>query len=287
MELIDVHTHIHFPVYDSDREAVISRAKAANVKMIAVGTQISTSASAIKLAEDHAEDIWAAVGFHPSHAVGSLDFVSGANWSVAGIWRHDKNEQEFAEPEKFDIEKLKELAEHPKVVAIGECGLDYFRIKNTEGIIERQKEVFAAHLDLAYKTNKPIMIHCRNAFRDLIDILNSFFITHNSSKRGVVHFFTGTKEDAKKLLDMGFCFTFGGVVTFARDYDEVIKYTPVDRILTETDAPYVAPVPYRGKKNEPAYIVEVVKKLSEIKGVAADKFAEQVFQNAVNIFNIG
>src|SRR5207245_2155338 len=124
---------------------------------------------------------------------------------------------------------------------------------------------------------KPLMIHCRSAFPDLIDVLNSKFHILNSIP-GVIHFFTGTPDDACKLLDLGFAFTFGGVVTFARDYDEAIKLIPLDHILSETDAPYVAPMPYRGKRNEPAYVVETVKKLAEIKGVSTEEMTEQIFK---------
>ena len=142
----------------------------------------------------------------------------------------------------FDYDYYKELALDPRVVAIGECGLDYFRIKNNElGIKGKQKWAFEEQIRLASDVQKPLMIHCRNAFGDLIEIL-----THNSKllipgRSGVIHFFSGTKDEAKKLADMGFYFTFGGVITFVRDYDEVIRFIPADRILSETDAPYVTP----------------------------------------------
>lgn len=127
------------------------------------------------------------------------------------------------------------------------------------------------------------MIHCRNAFSDLIEILQT---THYSLQTSITHFFTGTKDDAKELIKMGFYFTFGGVITFTRDYDEIIKMIPMDRILSETDAPYVAPVPYRGKRNEPAYVVEVVKKLAEISGVSEDKLKERILINTRQVFSL-
>ncbi len=140
-------------------------------------------------------------------------------------------------------------------------------------------------IELAREVQKPLMIHCRDAFKDLIDVLVACPVSHVSNP-GIIHFFTGTPDDARKLLDLGFSFTFGGVITFARDYDEAIKFIPLDRILSETDAPYVAPVPYRGKRNEPAYVVEVVKKLAELKGILVEEMAGHIFQNAQRIFQI-
>jgi len=267
-QFFDAHTHIHFPAYDADREEVFAHAKRVGVKMITVGTQESTSHGAVEFAKKHKGDAWAAVGFHPSH------------FSVN--WYHDKNEQAKAEREEFNFERLKKLALEPETVAIGECGLDYFRITD-EASKEAQRKGFMRQIELAAEVKKPLMIHCRAAFADLISTLHASGSTlHNPP--GVIHFFTGTPDDARKLLDLGFAFTFGGVVTFSHDYDEAIKLIPVDRILSETDAPYVSPLPYRGKRNEPAYVIEVVKKLAELKGVAVEKMAEQIWQNAERIF---
>lgn len=268
---IDAHTHTQFRVFDANRSEVLARAREAGVAMVNVGTEAETSKSAVELAHEH-ENIWATVGLHPTHASGSS--------------YHDKNELEKAPPVKgigFDYEYYKKIALDPKVVAIGECGLDYFRLEGGEEAKERQKKVFLEQIVLAREVGKPLMIHCRSAFPDLIDILKP--ITHNL-KPGIIHFFTGTENDAKELLDMGFYFTFGGVITFVRDYDEVIEIIPFDRILSETDAPYVSPVPYRGKRNEPAYIVEVVKKLAELKNLSVEAMAAQILKNAEDVFKI-
>lgn len=270
---LDAHTHVQFPVYDADRGEVLARARAAGVKMVNVGTQAATSAAAIALAEQYPGEMWAAVAFHPAHA-------------SATEWHHDKNEQHEAALETFDIEKLRALARHPQVVAIGECGLDYFtRVKGEtmrDAVKSAQREVFAAQIALAQELRKPLMVHCRNAFPDLIEILTA----HHSPTPGIIHFFTGTPDDARALLDLGFSFTFGGVITFVRDYDAVIALIPPDRILSETDAPYVSPAPYRGKRNEPAYVVETVKKLAELKGMSADEMRAQIWANAQRIFRI-
>jgi len=159
--LIDSHTHVNFPSYDLDRQSVIKRAQKMGIKMICVGTQISTSTAAIKLAEEYPNDIWATVGFHPSH--------------LNQQWYHDPHEQKEAVPEKFNIEKLRTLAKHPKVVAIGECGLDYYRIINENlEIKDLQKKVFLEQAQLAQELKKPLMIHCRptkrkdDAYNDLL-----------------------------------------------------------------------------------------------------------------------
>ncbi|HUZ92456.1 MAG TPA: TatD family hydrolase [Candidatus Paceibacterota bacterium] len=270
VHFFDAHTHLQFPPYDADREEVFARAKAAGVKMINVGTQYSTSYAGVDFARKHAGDAWAAVGFHPAH------------FSVN--WFHDKHEQAAVEREELNVENLRKLAFEPETVAVGECGLDYFRIKDEESK-RRQKEGFLAQIELAHEAGKPLMIHCRAAFSDLLDVL-SFRRSSLTANPGTVHFFTGTPADARKLLDLGFSFTFGGVITFARDYDEAIRAIPLDRILSETDAPYVSPAPYRGKRNEPAYVVETVKKLAELKGVSMEEMAARIRENANRIFGI-
>jgi len=178
----------------------------------------------------------------------------------------------------------------PEAVAIGECGLDYYRFNEAElkeDQIKKQKDAFLMQIRLAQEVKKPLMIHCRNAFPDLIEILSdSRLAISQSPNLGIIHFFTGIPDEARALLDLGFSFTFGGVVTFARSYDEVVQLIPMDRILSETDAPYLAPVPYRGKRNEPAYVVETVKKLAELKDVPLDAMAAQIQANAYRIFSI-
>lgn len=273
-KIIDVHSHIQFPAYDQDREAVIERAKKAGVKMLAVGTQVSTSETAIKLAYQYPSDIWATVGYHPNH--------------LSEAWYHDKKEQKDAIPEKFDIQKLRELAKDKKVAVIGECGLDYYRIMNNElGIKELQKEVFLEQATLAQELKKPLMIHCRptkgtdDAYENLFQILDSRFQIPK-----IVHFYVGSLEITKKLVAAGFYFTFGGVITFTRDYDESIKYIPLERILLETDCPYVAPAPHRGKRNEPAYIMETAKKMAELKNMDLADLVNEISNNALNVFKL-
>jgi len=271
MRFFDIHAHVQFDAFRNDADEVIRRAFENNIWLINVGTQKDTSAKAVEVAAQYPEGVWASVGLHPIHTEKSY---------------HDKQElgdgeaaREFtSRGEEFDYDFYKNLAENPKVVAIGECGLDYYRL--AEDTKKKQREVFEKQIALSSEIKKPLMIHCRQAFADLIEILSG----KKFSSAGIVHFFSGTKEDAKKLLDLGFSFSFGGVLTFTHDYDEVVRYIEPDRILLETDAPYVAPVPYRGKRNEPSYVIEVAKKVAELKDLSLEEAADITFRNAENIF---
>ncbi len=270
----DAHTHVQFAVFAGDYKEVINRALSQGVGLINIGTQKNTSLRAVQIAEEYKSGVYAVVGLHPIHTEKSY---------------HDEKElgagesaREFtSRGEEFDYDFYKKLAENGKVLAIGECGLDYYRLG--EETKKRQADTLIKQIELAKEIGKPLMIHCREAFEDLIKILTP---NAHGLMPSVVHFFSGVKEDAKKLLDLGFSFTFGGVITFTRDYDEIIKFIPVDRILSETDAPYVTPAPYRGKRNEPVYVIEVVKKLAEIKGVEFEKMRERILENVKRVFKL-
>ena len=292
---IDAHTHVQFAAYngEGDRAAVLARAVAVDVHMIVIGTQRDTSAQAVALAEAHAaEGMYAVVGLHPIHTSKSFHDAD----ELGG----DPNEEGNApnpfvsRAEIFDYEYYKALALHPLTVAIGECGLDYFHFNEDESRdeqIARQKDAFAAQMRLTKEVGKPLMIHCRDAFADIIAMLRA--AGPDGYTPGVVHFFTGTVDDARAFLDMGFSFTFGGAITFPPrkgfdrgTYDDVVKFIPIDRIMSETDAPYVAPVPFRGKRNEPSYIPHIVAKLAELKGVSPEEMKVQIWENAKRVFGI-
>lgn len=268
MKYIDIHSHIYFSDYDSDREAAISRAHAADVGIITVGTDLGSSRQAVALAETH-ENMWAIVGLHPVDAgVGVAD--------------------------TFDYEDFKQLALHPKVVAIGECGLDYFHEPFDVG---RQREIFMQHIHLANEVGKPLMLHVRNgkkakdtadkgvsAYQDALEILK----THAKVPFNF-HFFAGTESDLKDIIDAGGFVSFTGVVTFARDYDILVSAVPLDRIMSETDAPFVSPAPYRGKRNEPAYVTEVAHAIAQIRaknGDNQDVVLTTLVETAKKFFNI-
>ncbi|MDP3734846.1 MAG: TatD family hydrolase [bacterium] len=281
IHFFDVHTHAHFAAFRDDSDAVIRRALEAGVTMVNVGTQRDTSAAAVATAERYEQGVYASVGLHPIHTersyhdakeLGSMNQESGDGFTSRG--------------EDFDYDYYKHLAVHPKVVAIGECGLDYYRIKNQESRI-KQEAVFRQQIELSLAVRKPLMVHCRDAFDDLIKILDSYFMIHNSSNPGIIHFFTGSLDDARALLDLGFSFSFGGVTTFTRDYDDQVHFIPLDRILSETDAPYVAPVPYRGTRNEPVYVREVVARIALIRGEDETRVREALALNAGRVFGLG
>jgi len=281
---IDIHSHVNFKTFNEDRDVVVKRALNANTWMINVGTQVDTSKSAIELANKYEEGVYAIVGLHPIH--------TGASY-------HDEKElgeggKEFSSRgEVFDKEIYRELLKDPKVVAIGECGLDYYRMDMES--IEKQKKSFIEQIELANEVDKPLMLHIRNlsagrqatqeknvdAYKDALEILKKY-----SRVRGDVHFFAGSLENAKAYLDFGFTLSFTGVITFTDDYNEVIRYTPLNMIMSETDSPYVTPAPYRGKRNEPLYVQEVVKKIALVKNIPEAETAEAILANAKRIFGI-
>lgn len=264
MKYIDIHGHINFSDYDLDREEVFQRAADAEVGMIIVGTDLESSQQAIKLAEKY-ENVWAAVGMHPVEA-GSQPVLTSAEM---GKFKH----------------QLLELAQHPKVVALGECGLDYFHSKPEE--IVEQKRVFIDHILVANQLNKPLMLHVRNvknntaAYQEAVELLKQY-----SKVRANFHFFAGTLDDAKSILEINGTMSFTGVLTFTQDYDELVKYIPIGNIMSETDCPFVSPVPYRGKRNEPSYVIEVAKRISDIKGENLSVTCEKLVENAKNFFSL-
>lgn len=267
MRYFDAHTHVQFVAYDADREAAIARAKDAGVIMNVVGTQKDTSAAAVALAENY-DHIYASVGLHPIHTSKSY---------------HDTKElgeggKEFtSRGEQFDISNYRALAEHPRTIAIGECGLDYYRLDDATKAV--QHKTFIEQIELANAVNKPLMLHIRSAYDDALAILKA-----HAKVRGDVHFFAGDWNVAKQFLDLGFTLSFTGVVTFTHDYDEVIKNAPLDMLLSETDAPYITPVPFRGKRNESSHIPLIVERIAAIRGEAPETVRTQILANAQRVF---
>ena len=275
---IDIHSHVNFKAFDEDRDAVIKRALSNDTWVINVGTQADTSRKAVVMAHEYEEGVYAIIGLHPIH--------TGASY-------HDEKElgeggAEFtSRGEVFDKEIYRPLLQDPKTVAIGECGLDYFHMN--EESIEKQKNAFIAQIELANEIGKPLMLHIRNnkedkkhnAYADALELLKEY-----AQVKGDVHFFAGSVEDAKGFVDFGFTLSFTGVITFTNDYDEVIKNTPLDMIMSETDSPYVSPVPYRGRRNEPVYVSAVVSKIAEIKGLEEREVAFAIIANAKRVFGI-
>jgi TatD DNase family protein len=256
MKIIDTHSHYNLQQFDEDREAAIVRMKEAQVGTICVGVDLETSKLAVSIAAENSE-IWACVGQHPTE------------------WLQE-----------FDATEFADLAHGKNVVAIGECGLDYFRSEDKEHAAE-QVVLFRRQIELAIESDLPLMLHIRpeagtmNAYEDALDILEEYKIP---AMRGTAHFFAGDQSIAQRFLDLGFYISFSGVITFVKEYQPVVAFVPLDRILSETDAPFAAPMPYRGKRNEPAYVAEIVKKIAEIKSLPLKQVEATLLSNARALF---
>lgn len=274
MKYIDIHGHVNFAAYDSDRDDVIKRSLESGVAMITVGTQYDTSVLALELAKKF-DGMFAVVGIHPIH-------TSKSHHDVQELG--EGNREFTSRGEVVDYERYLILANDHKTVAIGECGLDYYHLDDESK--SKQEASFLSMINLANEVNKPLMLHIRNgsgksAYNDAYKILRQ-----NAKVKGNLHFFAGSIEEAKPFLDLGYNFSFTGVITFARNYDEIIKYIPLDRIMSETDCPYVSPIPHRGKRNEPVNVIEVVKTIAKIKDRDEEEVREQIIKNANNFFDI-
>ena len=275
---IDIHSHVNFKAFDEDRDGVIRRALENNTWVINIGTQMDTSKKAVEIANQYEEGIYAIIGLHPIHTGASYHDEKELGPAFAKASDGQGGQEGFtSRGEEFNKDVYREFLKNPKVIGIGECGLDYYRMDFES--IEKQKKMFIEQIELANEFNKPLMLHIRNAYRDALEILKAY-----PKVKGNVHFFAGTWEEAKAFLDFGFTLSFTGVITFTHDYDEVIRNTPLDMIMSETDSPYVTPVPYRGKRNEPLYVKEVVKKISEIKNLPESEVAQAIIANARRVF---
>jgi TatD DNase family protein len=255
-EYFDIHSHLNFKDYDADRDQVIQALKDNNIFTTTVGVDLESSKEGIALAEKH-ENLFATIGLHP-----------------ADDPAHTFNETEF-----------EKLVSHKKVVAIGECGLDYARLPtDTESEKKRQRNDFEKQIEFAVKHDKPLMIHCRDAYLDALTILKSKQQEFGEKVRGNFHFFTSPVEIAKHCLEIGFTVSFTGPITYTDQYNEVVSYVPIDRMMAETDAPFAAPVPFRGKRNNPLYVQEVVKKIAQIKGKSLDEVKKQLVATSFQLF---
>ena len=250
-KFIDTHAHLNFDDFKKDRFDVISKCLQNDIGMINVGTIFSDSKVAVDIAEKYGKGVYASVGLHPL----------------------------YVEEEEFEVSKFKELLKSKKVIAIGEAGLDYFydpKILSKNEYIKKQKEVFLKQISLAEKLNLPLIIHSRNSFDDVYDLVKDKKI------KAVLHCFTGNLKDLKKFLDLGYYIGFNGII-FKADLDAVIKNTPNDKILFETDCPFLTPSSFSEKRNNPMSLTIIRNKVCEIKGIDIEK---QVYENSLKLFNI-
>jgi TatD DNase family protein len=251
---IDTHCHLDFENYDDDRESVVQRSIKNKIEaIISIGTDVETSVKSIELAEKFAT-VFAAVGIHPNE-------TSSAN--------------------KKSIQKIYDLSANPKVVAIGEIGLDYYR---DYAPAEIQKELFRTQLKIAREKELPVIIHNRQAHSDVYDILVE---EKSTDLKGVMHSFDGDMHFLDSVLSYNFYVSFTGVITFNNaNYDELIKRVPLENLLLETDSPFLTPVPFRGKRNEPSYVTYVAEKIAKVKDIPVEELAKITTKNARNLFKL-
>lgn len=270
MQYIDTHAHLNLAQFTDDYQAVFAKCQQERVGVINVGTRKDTSQLAVELANTQT-DTWAIVGIHPLNVVTA-----------------DPDDHGASEPEQtLDYDFYKKLALDKKTVAIGECGFDYFH--NSEETYEQQKAVFLDQIALANEVGKPLMLHLRNsaepgrrnAYDDALDILKS-----EAKVPGNAHFYAGTTEQARAFFDIGYTISFTGVITFAKPYQELVEYAPLDLIHGETDCPYVTPVPYRGQRCEPWMVQEVYRKIAAYKQVDIEVVRQQLLQNAQQLYSL-
>lgn len=254
--LIDTHCHLNFKEFDIDRDKIIGQCLNNDIWIINVGVDYESSKKVIELAEKYDKGVYATISIHP-HNVDKVD---------------------------FNKKKFLELAKNPKVVAIGETGLDYMFCENDEKIQELQKKVFIQHLDLAKEINKPVIIHSRRLFPEILEIIRN--TKYELPNTGVLHCYMGRWSYAEEYLKLGFYLSFTGLITYARDYDKVIRNTPLERIMIETDAPLLTPEPHKGERNEPQYVKYIAQKIAEIKEIPFKKVAFQTTKNARTLFGL-
>ena len=236
---------------------MIRRALDAGTQMICVGTDYEMSAKAVVLANQY-EGIWASAGLHPNDNL----------------------------HEKLDLDLYRKLAEDKKVVAIGEVGLDFYRTTGEENL-SFQKQRLIKFLELAGETDKPLIMHCREAYTEILEILDGATVLFGADKiRGVVHSFTSTWKTAQNFLERGFHLGFNGIITFTDQYDETVKNIPLEKLLLETDAPYLSPVPHRGQRNESGYLKFVAEKVAELRNVSVEEISKQTTENCRRLFNL-
>ena len=258
MDLIDSHAHIDFPQFADDREAMLQRARDAGVgTLLAIGT-----------------------GPGPEKLDAALPYAEQYDWIYTSVGIHPHEAKEVTQ---HHADELARLAQHPKVIAWGEIGLDYFYDHSPRDV---QATVFRSQMELAHAARLPIIIHCRDAWDDCLDLIEQHW--KPTGLGGILHCFTGTLDHAQRGLDMGFLISFAGNSTYPKTQNlrDVAKELPLDRILIETDAPYLAPRPYRGKRNEPAYVVEVAKTLAAVRNLHTEEIAAATAANFRRLFRI-
>lgn len=252
--LIDTHSHLHFETFDEDRELVIQRALESGLTaIITIGTDVESSRISIGLAEKYAP-VFAAVGIHPTDCADISD---------------------------SDFDEIREMATHPKVVAIGEIGLDYYHMRASKEVQER---AFRHQIEIAHALKLPLIIHNRESHEDVLNILSD---SAASDTGGVMHSFSGDEDFLHKVLELDLHVSFTGNLTFKNsDAAPIIQNTPLEKMLLETDSPFLTPAPLRGKRNEPAFLIHTAQKIAEIKNLSVEEISKVTSENAIALFNL-
>jgi len=286
--LIDTHSHVNFAAFKNDADAILKRTLAGDVWVIMPGTQYATSKRAAEMAEQYQEGVYAAIGLHPIH------LSEKRKVDVLEVQSENTKEEEWmifeTHEEEFLYEKYKELGQNKKVVAIGECGLDYYYEPKSKEKRQaqrlKQKSALAQQIKLAKELNLPIIFHCRKAHEDLIEFLKP----HQGKVRGVVHCYTGDLKQAEKFYNLGLSFGFNGLifkdVPALPNPKEIIGALPLERIVLETDSPYLLPPQAGSKRNEPLFVKYVAEEIAKIKGISVEEVASTTTQNAKSLFSI-
>ncbi|PKM91781.1 hydrolase TatD [Candidatus Falkowbacteria bacterium HGW-Falkowbacteria-1] len=280
---IDTHCHLNFKDFKDDYYQVAKRALDDQVEMIVVGSEVKTSQRAVDLLDEFGKGVYAAVGLHPIH----LQDILVKNNNENGKYEFRSKKEDYSEEDYFNLAKS-----NKRVVAIGEIGLDYYHIgsdvdSEIKKIKNLQQEVFYRQLELSKKLDLPAIVHCREAHDDLFPILQDFYKRNSFKKEwGVIHCFSGDYDLAKKYFEIGLKISFTGLVTFVKDWDEVIKKSPLQKIMIETDSPYLSPEPHRGKRNEPIYVKEVAKKIANIKALDFFTVENELYQQSKTFFSL-
>lgn len=269
--LIDTHCHLNFKVFDTDLDNVVRRSVESGVERIIIpGTDMDSSKKAVEIAQQF-PTCFAAVGIHPHHAR-DKDLIVNDDLQT----------------------QLTRLMDKDKVVAVGEVGMDYYYYRKTkykdmsvtDKLKEKQKKLFELQLHLAQELHLPIIIHCREAFPDLLEIIDNFIATSGWKPHGVFHCFGGGKKHARHVLDMGFYIGFDGNLTYDQNLPYIASEVPIEKILVETDSPFLTPIPFRGQRNEPKNLPIVVAEIAKLKGIDQKVVVQQTTQNARNLFSL-
>lgn len=299
MTLIDTHAHVNFSAYKNDADEVIRRSLNNNVWMINVGTSYETSKKSVEIAQKHEKRVYATVGLHPIHLpnpakLGEVRDETKSQRTETGLVKikNDKEEVEInTKEEDFDYEKYKELAKSSKVVAVGEIGLDYYwrpkTTKKKEIFKQEQKNLLLKQLELAKELDLPVVFHCRMAHQDLTQLLKEDKTIR--PKKAVAHGFVGSPEELKEYLNFGFYIGFNGIIfknIEGINFGENIKITPLNKILIETDCPYLTPPQEGAKRNEPIFAKYVAEKIAKIKKLSYEEISDITTKNALKLFNL-